>query len=160
MRLLGDNLTRVDTQSTLNLNASMSRLLVLSAGVHTFPFRLGLPLGLPSTFLGKHGWVQYFCKAELRDPNGLVHKNHQVFIIMNPIDLNQEPSLLTQPFHSEIEEKLGFLCFTNGKIICRVRLDRGGYVPGESISINANIDNNSSAKIRKTCAIFTEVINL
>ncbi|XP_046912434.2 arrestin family protein Vdup1 [Dermatophagoides farinae] len=158
MRLLGDNLTRVDTQSTLNLNASMSRLLVLSAGVHTFPFRLGLPLGLPSTFLGKHGWVQYFCKAELRDPNGMVHKNHQVLIVMNPIDLNQEPSLLTQPFHSEIEEKLGFLCFSNGKIICRVRLDRGGYVPGESISINANIYNNSSVKIRKSCAILTETI--
>ena len=54
MRLLGDNLTRVgnispfliqpqphfdsvltDTQSTINLNSSMSRLLMLSAGVHT-----------------------------------------------------------------------------------------------------------------------------
>ncbi len=31
---------------------------LLSAGIHSFPFKLGLPLGLPSTFLGKHGWVQ------------------------------------------------------------------------------------------------------
>jgi hypothetical protein len=53
-----------------------------------------LPLGLPSTFLGKHGWVQYYCKAALREPNGLTHKNQQVFIVMNPIDLNLEPPIL------------------------------------------------------------------
>lgn len=51
--------------------------------------------GMPSTFLGKHGWVQYFCKAALKEPSGLTHKNQQVFIVMSPIDLNLEPSLLT-----------------------------------------------------------------
>ena len=50
---------------------------LLSSGIHSFPFKLGLPLGLPSTFLGKHGWVQYFCKAALREENGLTHKNQQ-----------------------------------------------------------------------------------
>lgn len=68
---------------------------VLSPGIHSFPFKLGLPLGLPSTFLGKHGWVQYYCKTALREPNGLTHKNQQVFIVMNPIDLNLEPSILS-----------------------------------------------------------------
>lgn len=67
---------------------------VLSPGIHSFPFKLGLPLGLPSTFLGKHGWVQYYCKTALREPNGLTHKNQQVFIVMNPIDLNLEPTSL------------------------------------------------------------------
>jgi hypothetical protein len=67
---------------------------LLSPGIHSFPFKLGLPLGLPSTFLGKHGWVQYYCKAALREPNGLTHKNQQVFIVMNPIDLNLEPPIL------------------------------------------------------------------
>ena len=66
----------------------------MSGGIHSFPFKLGLPLGLPSTFLGKHGWVQYFCKAALREETGLTHKNQQVFIIMNPIDLNLEPPIL------------------------------------------------------------------
>jgi hypothetical protein len=66
----------------------------LSPGIHSFPFKLGLPLGLPSTFLGKHGWVQYYCKAALRESGGLTHKNQQVFIVMNPIDLNLEPPIL------------------------------------------------------------------
>lgn len=67
---------------------------ILSPGIHSFPFKLGLPMGLPSTFLGTHGWVQYYCKAALREPNGLTHKNQQVFIVMNPIDLNLEPPVL------------------------------------------------------------------
>jgi len=71
---------------------------LLSGGIHSFPFKLGLPLGLPSTFLGKHGWVQYFCKAALREESGLTHKNQQVFIIMNPIDLNLEPPILAVRF--------------------------------------------------------------
>lgn len=82
--------------STINgSTAGGGRVLILQPGVHTFPFKLGLPLGLPSTFLGKHGWVQYFCKALMKDPSGLVHKNQQVFIIMNPIDLSLEPPVLT-----------------------------------------------------------------
>lgn len=67
---------------------------ILSPGIHSFPFKLGLPHGLPSTFLGRFGWIQYYCKAALREPSGLIHKNHQVFIVMNPIDLNlEQPSL-------------------------------------------------------------------
>lgn len=29
-----------------------------------------------------------------REPAGLLHKNQQVFIVMNPIDLNLEPPIL------------------------------------------------------------------
>lgn len=75
---------------------------MLSPGIHSFPFKLGLPPGLPSTFLGKSGWVQYYCKAALREPNSLTHKNQQVFIVMNPIDLNMEPSILSVVKHAYI----------------------------------------------------------
>lgn len=33
-------------------------------------------------------------KAALREPSGLIHKNHQVFIVMNAIDLNLEQPIL------------------------------------------------------------------
>ncbi|KAL3213429.1 hypothetical protein MRX96_035396 [Rhipicephalus microplus] len=148
MRLLGENTPK----------GSPARVVFLSPGVHSFPFKLGLPLGLPSTFLGKHGWVQYFCKAALKEPSGLTHKNQQVFIVMSPIDLNLEPNLLTQPFHCEVEESLGMACFSSGRLSCRVRLDKGGYVPGESICIFASIENNTRVTIRKTRAVLTETI--
>lgn len=61
-------------------------------------------MGLPSTFLGTHGWVQYYCKAALREPNGLTHKNQQVFIVMNPIDLNSEPPVLAVSTYSLLSQ--------------------------------------------------------
>ncbi|XP_044743212.1 arrestin domain-containing protein 4 [Chrysoperla carnea] len=131
---------------------------VLSPGIHSFPFKLGLPLGLPSTFLGKHGWVQYFCKAALREPNGLTHKNQQVFIVMNPVDLNLEPLVLAQPFRCEVEHKIGIGCVGSGVLECFVSLDRGGYVPGESIGISARITNRSRVVIKSTKAALTETI--
>ena len=131
---------------------------ILSPGIHSFPFKLGLPLGLPSTFMGKWGYVQYYCKAALREPNGLTHKNQQVFIVMNPIDLNLEPTILAQPFHCDIEHKLGVTCMTSGSVACRVRLDKGGYVPGETIFIWAEVRNESSVGIKKTKASLTETI--
>ena len=48
-------------------------------------------------------------------------------------------------------------CMSAGKVMCRVKLDRGGYVPGESICINALIENDSNCVIKKTRAILTEV---
>ena len=46
---------------------------------------------------------------------------------------------------------------TNGAVTCRVRLDRGGYVPGEAISIWATITNSSRVTIKHTRASLTEV---
>ncbi|KAM7358707.1 arrestin domain-containing protein 17-like isoform 1-T6 [Cochliomyia hominivorax] len=131
---------------------------VLSPGIHSFPFKLGLPMGLPSTFLGRYGWIQYYCKAALREPNGLIHKNHQVFIVMNPIDLNMEKSILAQPFTCEVEHKMGVACVGGGMVKCRVALDRGGYVPGESVLVTAFISNHSNATIKRTKASLTETI--
>lgn len=150
-------------QLTQTNSNSSKKILVLSPGVHTFPFKLGLPPNLPSTFLGLNGWVQYFCRAILKEPSGLVHKNQQVFIIINPIDLNQEPAHLQQPFYCEAEETLkqsaGLSCSSaSGQIVCRVRLDRGGYVPGEKILVSATIENLSKLSIKRTRAILTETV--
>lgn len=61
------------------------------------------------------------------------------------------------PFHGEVEHKLGVKCFTGGPVVCRVRLDRGGYVPGENIILNASIHNRSKIAIKQTKATLTEV---
>ncbi|ODM95623.1 Arrestin domain-containing protein 4 [Orchesella cincta] len=140
------------------LGESSQGPIILSPGIHSFPFKLGLPLGLPSTFLGKHGWIQYFCKAALKEPNGLVHKNQQVFIVMSPIDLNLEPPVVAQPFHCEMEHKLGMPCASSGTVKCRLRLGKGGYIPGEKIHIWASVTNNSRVEIKATEAILTETI--
>ena len=48
-------------------------------------------------------------------------------------------------------------CLTTGPVTVRVRLDRGGYVPGEAINIWATIDNQSKVTIKGTRSCLTEV---
>lgn len=57
-----------------------------------------------------------------------------------------------------MEHRIGVSCVGGGAVMCRVSLDRGGYVPGESIGISANIHNNSKITIKSTKAILTETI--
>ncbi|XP_054714754.1 LOW QUALITY PROTEIN: uncharacterized protein LOC129224338 [Uloborus diversus] len=64
----------------------------------------------------------------------------------------------SQPFHCELEGELGIPCINLGPVSCRVRLDRGGYVPGESIRLSATIDNGSGVAIHRTKALLTETI--
>lgn len=66
--------------------------------------------------------------------------------------------LLQQPFRCEIEHKLGVSCVNSGPVVCRVSLDRGGYVPGETIGISATVENHSKVTIKYTKASLTEVI--
>jgi hypothetical protein len=42
----------------------------------------------------------------------------------NKFDIINAFILFQQPFHCEIEHKLGLTCLTTGPVTCRVRLDR------------------------------------
>lgn len=44
--------------------------------------------------------------------------------------------------------------------MCRVALDRGGYVPGETIGISASVHNKSRVTIKGTKASLTEVTTM
>lgn len=52
---------------------------------------------------------------------------------------------------------MGVACVGGGLVKCRVALDRGGYVPGESVVVTAFISNNSNVTIKRTKASLTEV---
>lgn len=53
---------------------------------------------------------------------------------------------------------MGLACVGGGLVKCRVALDRGGYVPGESISITAHVSNGSNVTVKSTKAALTETI--
>lgn len=52
---------------------------------------------------------------------------------------------------------MGVACVGGGLVKCRVALDRGGYVPGESVVVTAFISNHSNVTIKRTKASLTEV---
>lgn len=63
-----------------------------------------------------------------------------------------------KPFKCDIEHRLGVSCVGGGIVKCAVSLDRGGYVPGESILVSAYVSNNSKIAIKSTKAALTETI--
>lgn len=68
------------------------------------------------------------------------------------------PFWFQQDFRCEMEHRIGVRCVGGGAVMCKVSLDRGGYVPGESIGISATVQNNSRITIKSTKAILTETI--
>lgn len=65
--------------------------------------------------------------------------------------------LFQQPFRCDMEHKFGVSCFNSGSVLCRVILDHGGYVPGETILVSAIIRNRSNVHIKCTKASLREV---
>lgn len=57
-------------------------------------------------------------------------------------------TIAQQPARQEIEQRVGVSCVSGGPVFCRVSLDRGGYVPGETIGISATVSNRS--KVNET----------
>lgn len=63
-----------------------------------------------------------------------------------------------EPFRCDIDHKLSkAMCLGSGLVECQVCLDKGAYVPGETIEITATVTNNSKVTIKSTRATLTEV---
>lgn len=65
---------------------------------------------------------------------------------------------MQKPFKCDVEHRVGVSCVGGGVIKCSVTLDRGGFVPGESILVSAYVANNSKITIKSTKAALTETI--
>jgi len=72
--------------------------------------------------------------------------------------INNVCVLLQEPFRCDIDHKLSkAMCLGSGLVECQVCLDKGAYVPGETIEITATVTNNSKVTIKSTRATLTEV---
>lgn len=56
-----------------------------------------------------------------------------------------------------MEHKFGISCLNSGPVLCKVSLNHGGYVPGETILVSARIRNRSKIHIKSTKASLREV---
>lgn len=66
--------------------------------------------------------------------------------------------IFQEPFRCDIDHKLSkAMCLGSGLVECQVCLDKGAYVPGETIEITATVTNNSKVTIKSTRATLTEV---
>lgn len=116
----------------------------LHVGEHTHNFSFKLREDLPTSFESKHAYVRYFVSAKFSRPGWKKdYEFREPFTVLTIIDLNTIPEAQT-PVHSTDTDTVGCCCCAEGPIRSEFKVDRAGYVPGEYIGINAEIDNRTS----------------
>ncbi|XP_063422235.1 arrestin domain-containing protein 17-like [Mytilus trossulus] len=123
-------------------------------GVNKYPFTFELPPNLPTSFENSNVYVRYLSEATLVTH---IHDrwicSNKVITVISHLDLNEIDNI-DGPCEKQIVKNLCCLCCTTGPVTGILRLDRTGYIPGESINVNVEIMNMS----RYTCNI--EVIGI
>lgn len=122
-------------------------------GDHSFAFSYTLPRGIPSSFESYYGRVFYHCKGEIDLPWKFDPKCKAAFTVNAISDLNVMPDM-SNPFCQNKQKILCFLCFPEGgPLSLVVTTNRKGYVPGESILVNAEISNFTRSTISGSKAV-------
>ncbi|XP_046451060.1 arrestin domain-containing protein 17-like isoform X1 [Daphnia pulex] len=121
----------------------------LGKGKHQFPFSLILPHQIPSSFEGVHGNVRYTIRAVYERRRKWNHECKIPITVNSIMDLNQIPES-SVPVQASGYKTLGILCCKSNPITAKFWLDRCGYVPGESIIFNAEVENLSRKAMRGT----------
>ncbi|XP_045191566.2 arrestin domain-containing protein 17-like [Mercenaria mercenaria] len=116
----------------------------LDTGFHHFPFEYRLPENIPSSFIGKFGSVTYILKAVVEgDRPGDTTIATEPFLVMRKCLL---PENLSEPRKIKLAKTYFSMC-SWGKVKADIHIDRTGFVPGEDICLQAEVQNHSPLRI-------------
>ncbi|CAH1798043.1 unnamed protein product [Owenia fusiformis] len=127
-------------------------------GQFTYQFQFLLPPGLPSSFEGAWGQVRYWVKGTIDRPWRFDHNCKRPFTVLSHLDLNTYQPNPSQGLEGKNEKTLCCWCCASGPISATFRIAKQGYVPGEPIYINAEIENNASRKMKASRVEFKQII--
>lgn len=116
----------------------------LEAGFHTFPFSYELPENIPSSFIGKFGSITYILKATVQgERTGDNTIATEPFLVMRCLEL---PEVSYKPYEKQVSKTYVAMC-SWGKVKARIKLDRTGFVPGDDMYIDAEVQNRSPLRV-------------
>ncbi|XP_078330339.1 arrestin domain-containing protein 17-like [Crassostrea virginica] len=125
---------------------------ILPPGQHYFPFSFILPPGLPSSFEGEYGQVRYLVRGTIDRPWRFDDHCVRAFTVLSPLDLNHQP-MANHGAEVTDDKTICCLCCKSGPITGTIKVNRIGYVPGESIYFEVSIQNLSN----RECGISAEL---
>ncbi|XP_015276649.1 PREDICTED: arrestin domain-containing protein 1 isoform X2 [Gekko japonicus] len=127
----------------------------LSPGEHTFPFQFMLPASAPTSFEGPFGKVTHQIKAVIDTPRfAKGHKCHKVFYVLCPLNLNDIPEI-EHPNIASVTKKFNYKFVKTGNVVLTATTDQKGYVVGQVIHLQTEIENKSG---RDTSTIVASLI--
>ncbi|XP_069113549.1 arrestin domain-containing protein 17-like [Argopecten irradians] len=116
------------------------------AGQHVYPFSLHLPSTIPSSFEGRRGYVRYTCKANIDRPWKFDESTKRAFTVIRHLDLNLVPNVL-MPSRLVEQETIQGCCCEEGKVKVMLGINKTGFVPGEHLVYDIEVENNSENTI-------------
>ncbi|XP_064146876.1 arrestin domain-containing protein 1 isoform X2 [Loxodonta africana] len=115
----------------------------LPAGEHTFPFQFLLPATAPTSFEGPFGKIVHQVRATIDTPRfSKDHKCSRVFYILSPLNLNSIPDI-EQPNVASATKKFSYKLVKTGSVVLTASTDLRGYVVGQVLRLQVDIENQS-----------------
>lgn len=114
----------------------------LNEGLHECPFAFQLPDELPSSMEAKHGWIKYYVKIKLGHTWLPSSRIMAEFVVQTKLDLNSL-SNVARPAEVAASKSLCCLWCKQGPVSAKVAIPQLGYVPGQRIRVNCEVDNKS-----------------
>lgn len=133
--------------------------LYLEVGEYTYPFKIILPDGIPSSFYHEIGKIGYTLKSTVDIPWAFDKHTIRSFTLINPLDLNKLPPTLRQPYGVSETKILCCGCCSSDPITVTFSTLKTGFVPGEIIVSNVNIDNRSNREVKKITLKLVQELN-
>ncbi|CAG7831707.1 unnamed protein product [Allacma fusca] len=127
----------------------------IPAGRNEYPFQFALPQGLPSSFIGAYGKVSYEVNAVMKRSWKFDHEVKNQFTVNALADLNNDAGA-AQPGELKKTKNLCCLCCASGPIGYVFKISRKGYVPGEFVQIECELQNNSSRNVTGVTLAFVQ----
>ncbi|KAI6177456.1 Arrestin domain-containing protein 2 [Aphelenchoides bicaudatus] len=121
---------------------------IIPLGVHEIPFSYTLPKNLPTSFEGEYGFVRYTCRAIAERPWDFDIISKVAFTVVGIEDINNNTDALAPATASDSNYNVRFCCRKQGSINAELSLARTGYTPGETIFVNALVNNQSSKTLK------------
>jgi hypothetical protein len=139
------------------LGSQSGEAIELPAGTHTYPFNYVLPPNLPSSFESDYGRIRYTAKATLDRPWKFDQESKVAFTVVSHLDLNQQPNA-SDPVHLEKNKTFCCLCCASMPLSVNISIPVRGYVPGQTIPIKVNVENQSGVEVDKVKLLLQKIV--
>ncbi|XP_055703039.1 arrestin domain-containing protein 2-like [Phlebotomus papatasi] len=133
---------------TCAYNAATGSFFELPAGVNVYSFKYTLPMWLPSSFEGTHGYIRYAVDVVLERPWKFDTTFKKPFPVCRTLDLNRDISLKL-PAQMDYRKQFILSSTSRGILAITVNVLKTGYVSGGFIPIEAIVANNCGYSINQ-----------
>ncbi|XP_005095483.2 arrestin domain-containing protein 2 [Aplysia californica] len=132
-------------------NHDFSSTHILKKGQHTFPFAFPVPATAPSSYTSENGYVKYVVRAAI-ERLWKTESNVRTFNVRSPLDLS-EVTDAQNPIEVSGEAMVTPLFRRPGVCAASIKVDRKGFLPGETVPVAVNVTNDSGLEIKHACLV-------